>query len=655
MVKNWQDFFLYWAVAWLVFFGVFYIPGRVVLTRFDKTKEHGGVVIAVFLGMAMLGLAGYIFGYLNLRFLVFFYLLYCWARWLRSYREEACFLIKDVKKLFSDKLLSLIIILGLPISVSTVFTSGLPGSEGTGFFGINPIDGSYHIALIKSIVRSIPPEEPGLAGSLVQNYHYWSDLILAEIVRLFKLPPINLFYHYFPTFLAILYGLAGYRAGLLLTGDKKIARLMSFFLLLSGNLGYLVMLLLTGKLTFSIASLDNAALLFTNPPRVLAQGMFLTGLSAVYYWLKTEKLSWGIVSAILLGICVGIKVYVGIFASAGLAVLFFVFLYKRKYKMIVPIVVAATIGILIFFPANKNAGGLFWSPLSWPHHFFAQGEASKLMWHLQMDEFEVHNNKLRIFILNVQMVVVFLVITFGTRILGFLGLFFGQKKLGNEIFLFLAAPFLLFIFVGLFFLQESGIFESFNFIAVSTVAGSMFTSIFLAKALNFATKKQSLYIKLGFFGLVGVAVLLTVPRTVYDAKYYLNLYKIKSGQILTWDQMKMFEEMGRTISPSSLVLTDIKDQLGSYSPYVAAFSGTRMFFSGEGILKAHGLEVGEKSVWVKELFNKEKRAEFANEAEKAGIEYLYLQRPLPESFRDKKYFEVLKESDSSALVYIKDI
>lgn len=653
MVTSWLDLFANWVLSYLIFFASFYVPGRVILKRFKNNNAGETLVLSTFLGIALLGLSGYIFGYLNLRFLAYPYFGYFWFLWIKNASQEIQFLKKAVSNLISDKLLILIILLGLPICLSTVITSGLPVSKGVGFFGINPIDGSYHIALIRSLVRSTPPQEPGMVGVLVENYHYWSDLILAEIVRIFSLPPVNLFYQYFPAFIAIFYALSGYYVGLSLTNNKPIARLISFFLLFSGNLGYLVMLLLTGKLTFTVASLDNSALLFTNPPRVLAQAMYLAGVITLSKWIKTEKMSWGIITAILLGICVGIKVYVGILASLGLGILFLLFVIKKKYKMIIPIILAGLISIFIFFPTNKNAGGMFWSPLSWPKHFFAQGTISQLMWHLQMDEFKVHNNQLRITILSIQMTLVFLFITFGTRFLGILRMVYGWKRIDKYLYLFLVVPFVLFIFVGLFFLQESGIFESFNFIAVSTIPAVIFVSIFLGDIIETSVKSKILKVRYLLFGFMILVIAMTTPRTIYDARHYYRLFLLGSGQIINRDQADFFNVIQKEVSESSILLTDPKDQLGNYSPYVAAFTGKLMYYSGEGILKAHGIDVDDKSKMVKELFEQKDGQSFSNKAKYLGINYLYLQKPVSEIFQNSDFFDTITESASHSLIVIK--
>lgn len=651
MVSSPLEFIAYWISSLLVFFLTFYIPGRVVLGKYVKTNPLESLVLSVFLGMSLWGIQGYVFGYLNLRFLTYAYLTINWFIWIKFLANEKSKIKESFKLVIQDKWLVIILTIGIPISIVSVFTSGLPGNDGVGFYGINPIDGSFHIALINSLVRQIPPEEPGMAGVLVSNYHYWSNLILAEIIRVYKLPVTNLFYQYFPSFLALFYGLAAYLFGKLITNDKNTGRFFVFFVLFAGNLGYLVMFLLSGDINFSLASLDNGVLLFTNPPRVLAQAVFLAGTIAVIKWLKTEKMSWGVISALMMGITVGIKVYVGIFASLGMGILFFYFVYQKKLKMIVPIMLSALLSILIFFPTNKNAGGLFWAPFSWPKHFFAQGEASLLMWHLQMDEFKVHNNTLRIALLTTQMTITFLVITLGTRVLGVFGLIYSLRKINKLLLVFLVIPSITFVFIGLMFLQESGIFESFNFIAVASLIASFFTAVFLGGLMNkYISNKRKLF-RWVYLGIVLVIVSLTFPRTLFDARRFYNLYDLKSGYILSWMDVSFFENMKYEID-RELVITDPTDSLGQYSPYVAAFTGKRMYFSGEGVLKAHGLDVSERGTNVKDLFTETNPKAFVERIGDLGVKYIYLRKPASDTFKNDEYFKVVIEDENNLLLTI---
>lgn len=238
-----------------------------VLKKIDsKIKENINFVLSIILGISLWGLQGYVLGYLKLRWLTYGYIFFAAVFWLRYFQTEWSILTIGLKQFWQDKWLGLIIGLGLIVTLAGVFPSGLPNKDGVWIYGNNMIDGSYHLSLTSSLIRNIPPEEPGMAGELVKNYHYWSDLVLAEIIRIFKIPSTYLFYQYFPVFLVTVLGLVSFLAGEVLGKNKNTGRILSFLVLFGGNWGWLLMLILKRKLTFGMETFDNAAILFMNPP-----------------------------------------------------------------------------------------------------------------------------------------------------------------------------------------------------------------------------------------------------------------------------------------------------------------------------------------------------------------------------------------------------
>lgn len=418
MAKTWLEFFYYFSISLLVFFLAFYIPGRVILSKFLKLNLLENIILSNILGISLWVLLIYLFGIINSPYLIYLYLLLTLAVWLKRYRDESRIIILGIKRLVSDRWLSVVILLGLPVVLAGIFTSGLPSAEGIGIYGVNTVDGVYHVALIKSLIRQIPPFEPGMASNLVVNYHYWSNMVIAGIARTFRLPVMNLFYQYFPFFVAVLYGYTGYLLARILFQSKNTARLFVFFLYFAGNLGFLVFYIFNKQLVFDVASLDNSALLFTNPPRALAQLMLLGGLIFVYRWIVKKELSAGFFAAIVLGVAVGVKVYVGIFAAIGFALLLFYLLLNKKIMLMTPIIIYILLSALIYFPTNKGAGGLFWSPISWPRHFFAQGMASRFGWHLREQYLLEFKDTFGLAILYIQMTIVFCYSHFRYKISG---------------------------------------------------------------------------------------------------------------------------------------------------------------------------------------------------------------------------------------------
>jgi hypothetical protein len=309
---------------------------------------------------------------------------------------------------------------------------------------------------------------------------------------------------------------------------------------------------------------------------------------------------------------------------------------------------AGIISALIFFPTNPNTGGLFFSIVSWPRHYFAQGEAAKLNWHLQEQEFKVHDNIKRIVALYTQMTLVFLIIIYGTRILGIFWLKRIYKDIERGMFFYFLIPTLLSNFIALFFLQRSGAYEIFNFFAVSGVVLSLFTAIMVSDFLK--VKNRLIY-----YCILIIFVATTIPRSVGQAYFYINQAKNQKTESFnfSYEDMAIFNYMKININKDELVVVNIDDEINQYSPYVAGFSGVRMYFAGNGVLKAHGLKTEARKNEIERMWNLTNGKEFATWAKERKIKYLFLKTGVdPKALIDKSYFETIIASGNSRLIKI---
>ncbi|OGM60632.1 hypothetical protein A2892_01130 [Candidatus Woesebacteria bacterium RIFCSPLOWO2_01_FULL_39_10b] len=582
--RDWYQFIFYLVLSFIYFFCFFYIPGANLLAKEKSLKNSEKFIIAPFLGISLWSLVLYVLGYLGLRNFIYVYVLFNATFFLKSLRRHYLIFKKGIFSFFNDKFLLIIIILGLPVVLSGMFTSSLPNQTGLYFFGINFIDGTFHLSLVNSIKHAIPPEEPGMAGVLIQNYHYFSDLLVSEFVRVLKLPVANLYFHSFPLFFAISGGLLTYQVGVTFFKEKLAGRIFSFLFYFAGNFGYLVYYILKRELVFTLSSLDNSVLVFTNPPRLYAQILFLASLILLFRWQKSMKLSLGILMSVLVGVLVGFKVYLGIFYAFGFSILFLYYLLKKKLVMLIPMATASIIAITVFFPTNKNAGGLFYVPFSWPRHYFAQGTASNLQWHLKEQVFKEHNNVPRLAILYTQMSLLFIIITLGTRVLGVFGVLRLGKYLSTPMSLFLLVPTIIFTLIPIFTLQKSGLYDNFNFLAVAGLIYSLFTSLFLSEFCIKIRKKIIGYLCVAIF------VILTLPRPISDALHFYNLFELKSGHFMNSSDLHFFENINKLTNYNDVILADPENSLNKYSPYLASMTDTKFYFSGDGIIQAHGID-----------------------------------------------------------------
>ena len=192
--------FVYFFIA--VFFA-FYIPGVILLSRLKLTKFQE-TVLSLMVGMVLWGWQGFILGYLNLRWFSYVYLFVFFFLWIKSKPKIPKFgFVRNIK---TDYILVAIILLGVFAQLTSVWFSGTSMDKGLTFCcGMTP-DNILSIAITNSVVNNFPPFEPGYYGKLITNYHYWGNLVMGELVRVFGLPLIATNYQYMTLFISLFFG-----------------------------------------------------------------------------------------------------------------------------------------------------------------------------------------------------------------------------------------------------------------------------------------------------------------------------------------------------------------------------------------------------------------------------------------------------------------
>lgn len=192
--------FIFFSLVFLfALYCSFYLPGLLITNKL-KLPLGLHILISFVLGMVLWGFQGYIFGYLGLRFMTYGYLLLTVILAFRLHLITLKPWKEALRFIRSNLFLSSFITLGVIGQMILVFGSGLLYKEGVRFYGVNGVDGVMHLAFIRSIVDYFPPVEPGAYGHPITNYHYWSDLILAELVRIWHLPISHTFFSIYSTF-----------------------------------------------------------------------------------------------------------------------------------------------------------------------------------------------------------------------------------------------------------------------------------------------------------------------------------------------------------------------------------------------------------------------------------------------------------------------
>lgn len=664
------QFWLFLLLFCIAVYISIYIPGRVVLSYFKKQSTLITVAIAIVFGIVLWGIQGYLFGYLNFRILTYLYLLFFLFLAYKKQLLHPNISLQNIHRVIKEnKIITSLLVIGGIVQSIPLFGSGLLYPDGVRFIGVNAYDGMMHLSYIQSIVQNFPPIEPGSFPNKITNYHYWTDLILADITRIWSIPVSHLFFQYVPIAISLLTGIVALALVQKLGGSKKMAIWFLFLLYFSGDAAYLFMLLLHQTFGFYTPAIDNGPTQFLNMPHAIAKPIFLVGIMQFIDFTQTKKLKTGIAMALVFGVLFGFKVYFGIYIALGLLLygvfaLFHSFLKHKKKSiakrinetireqktLFLSLSVFALVTLAIYLPPNSNAGGLFFAPLEWPKLFLNPDNINFQDWWLRRQVYEVNGNIRNMLLLDALAIGITLVAVYGTRLLGFLPSKNIFRFFGHEKMMLLLPGLLLFQVLGFFTLQESGGFNVFNFFATSAVILSLFSSFYLSQ-LSFS---KNLLVKVLIIGFI----LLTIPRAIFEISENFNQTRLKdSTSRIPIKELDAFQAIRKNTPNNAIIQSHPANPLDNRSQYVAFFSGRNTYLTGVSMQETHNQPISEREKIVDELFNQMSEDDFVNKLEKLGIRYVYLQKKdeqvLPFSISDR-FFDVIHENDLVYVIGLKD-
>ncbi len=613
------SFWLYFPLFLIAVFFAFFIPGDLLLRK-QSLSLFQRFVLGIILGIVLWGWQGFIFGYLHTRWLSYVYLLAAFLLWLRASLQDKTFNRISIEKLKKiDLLLIAIIFLGAIIQLSAVWFTGILYSDGLYFCCSNIADSILHIALTNQVVKQIPPYEPGMFGVVVQNYHYWGNIVVGELVRVFKLPLITTQYQYFTLFVSLLLGLSAIVFSQVAHLGKSYSRWLVFFLYFGGDLIFAFVSFMRKEFNFEMSSLEDGGKFLVNPPRAVSIIIFFAGLSLLVLWTKKRNMSAGLLMVMLLGSLIGFKVYTGIFALCGIFALFGYYILKKDLRAILLFSLVFIISAVIYFPVNKNAGGLYFTGLYLFENFIVQPWMMLYRLELARVIYYEHHNWLRVAQYELMFISLFIITVFGTKLMG---LFQTKKTLAllpKQLHIFMLGGIAASAVVGFFFQQKSGGVNTFNFLVSIFVLGSIYTAL----ACNYWIGKVKLKVKIF---LIIVIVLITVPRVLYQGGSNIN--NIMQHKYLALDsyELESIQYIREKTAQDALIMVNyVKFKLDAKSPYLSFLTDRPMFLSGlVHELSDHGIDFSGRKTVVDTILGSSNAPEVARLLQQNDIDYLYL-------------------------------
>jgi len=615
-----------------LFFGAFSflfftIPGFFILSLVkEKLSSTEKTVLGTSLGFLIFTLISFLLSFLKLRFLVlpvvlFFVFLF--------FKKKLWVKLPTFRKILS--LPVLVISIGALAQSLLLLKSGLPYQGGLAFWGVHGYDGIWHTSLIAEIVRTFPPQNPGFPPLLLKNYHFLTDLLMAQTHLLTRLPIINLYFRFFPLFFAFLLNGLVYLFTLRWSGRKDVALLAIFWTSLAGSFGWILPRLGMGSNNWETAFWGiQPPSAFVNPPFGVSLIVILTLLILLdLYFQKKEKILF-ILTAMILGLLVGFKIYgfLVFILALGLVGLW-QFLKKKDFSLLAVCLAGGLISLGIYLPFSQGSTSFLVFQPGWFLRTMIQAP-DRVNWRNLELRWQTYSAYHDFFNLSWLIFLATLIFLFGNLSARFLGFFVLPERIKNRSFLdkILLLILILSFLPPLLFIQKAVPWNSIQFLYYFTFFFSFLAALTTAKILIFLKKK--------IFKIVFLVILIAVslPSSL-ETLYWFNAPVPTT--LLGKEEVEALSFLKKNSRPEDLILTYPYGELQikhfpkppvpmTYynSPYVSFFSNRRVYLEDQNAAIILGYPWEERLSEVKTFFKTEEEKEAREFLDKRGIDYLYL-------------------------------
>ena len=606
-----------------------YVPGYLLLKRLGiKLTNLERISLSLSIGIVFFTFISFVFSHLHLRFLVFPIFLLIFIYFLLRYRFKR----KEIRKIWRPELLpALVIGFASLVQFALMYKSGTLYQGGLAFWGVHGYDGIWHVSLVQELARYFPPQNPGFAGEALKNYHFLTDLFIAQFHNFSRIPILDLYFRFVPLLLTALLNVLIFIFVRAWSKSKKVACWSVFFASIVGSFGYLPQLIGHGSNNWETAFWGvQPASAFLNPPFALSLIILMTGLFFLNQMPKKPKKSYFLIISLVFGILIGFKVYAGLIALTTLLLMgIWQLLRKRDKSVLVVFFLSLIFSLMVYFPSSRATVGFMVFEPWWFIQTMVQAP-DRLNWpglELRRQTYVLLNDFISLGLLQAFVFMIFLIGNLGTRFIGFFPLVKRIFK-GSVTDRFLILASLIAFVPPLFFVQKAVPWNSIQFIYYFIFLFSFFAALSFVWLLE---KARFLFFKLL---IIIVFVLLALPSTLKTI-YWFNAATpttlLEAGEVEGLEFLRKNSQKGEIILTypfNANIQKSFKEPpvpMTHYnSPYVAFFTGRRVFLEDQNAALILDYDLEGRLTQVKGFFETDNlfsAREFLIENE---ITYIYL-------------------------------
>jgi hypothetical protein len=179
----------------------------------------------------------------------------------------------------------------------------------------------FHLSLTRELTHTVPPEVPYLSGTEL-TYHYGMDIVGAMLAKFSGVNVLDVTVRFLPTLFLLTTAIATYAFARAWLRSGVGAALATTLVLFGEDLSFLFGFFKHSKTVWSAQFFEVPAVfgLFYVNPMLIALGIFMAALLALYRWLDGGNRAWAAIAGFSIAFLWEFKVFVALLAFAALAV-----------------------------------------------------------------------------------------------------------------------------------------------------------------------------------------------------------------------------------------------------------------------------------------------------------------------------------------------
>ncbi len=602
----------YSVIKLLLFLLLFVYPFGFLALKFLKVESKGWerFIFSINIGIVFVTIIALGLGYIGLsKILPFALLLPVVYLLFETLVRNPRAILEPLKKIRVDIYVIVSILLVVLLSCTVNFYSGEVAGKGLRLLGAHSVDSLWHISIINSLEKNIPPENPVFSGQNLYNYHFFNDLFITTAIKITGISVWELYFKLIPPLLLILLTSSCYLFIKHLTDNKFLGILAIVLVNFSSSFYYLAGFFYPSvTLQHSVFWVDEYSTRMVNLQLMTSYILILTLLFLMLKVDIKKNLKFVLIFGVLLGSMIEFKAFgfvVTLLSLGGLAVTKII---NHQLLYFYLCLVSLGFALVFYLPFVLLGQANFMLAPFWfiKTMYEAKDRINYDIWELKRQTFLAGENYIRIGFLYLEGVVVFLLGNLGGKVLGLLSIL--NKKEGQEekdVRLVLFFMSLIGFILPMVFIQRGVVWNSIQFFYYSVFSLGLLTVLFLGML-------RSRRIVSAIVGLLIFASL--APGVVHT----INVYA-KDRDILTVTEVYL----------AASFLKDQDDGVVLIHPefvgnsQVSAISKKTSFFADETALQVILVDPNRRKKELSDFFTKTDYGQKRTFMEKNHIKYLF--------------------------------